>query len=182
MKIGWAALAALFVSVGAQANTSFNLGTISGTAPIGNLVSGRFTDTITFSLASASTWRVSDLNVAYDLSVPNLTLGKISGSGGDLDGTPLSLALSSTLISPGVYQELRTATISAMPLTAGLHTRKIVATAELNSRCPGSISMVPEPASYALMLAGLGALTWRLGRRRSTAAGQRSATLGLLAH
>nr|WP_316644031.1 FxDxF family PEP-CTERM protein [uncultured Roseateles sp.] len=169
MKLRLVAFVAVAVSTGALADTTFNLGNLVGPTPIGDMVSGLFTDSYDFSVAAASKGAVVAFNTWYDITPPGITLGKISSFSGMLDGTPLAFSSISTPISPGVNQEIQTLAASTVPLAAGMHTLTIAGAADFSSAYTGSIKVtpVPEPETWALMLAGLGALGTLAYRRRA---------------
>ena len=181
MKLTLIAVAALALSVGAHADTSFDLGTVAGTLPVGNTTFfGSFTDTYSFSVASASTATAVALNTSYLILPSGPSLGKISLFAASLDSTPLVLDVSHDT-SSGVYdlvvQTLHT--LSPIPMLAGAHTLTFVGSGDATSGSyTGSLTVtavsdpvttVPEPETYALMLAGLGAVGFLARRRRQPA-------------
>jgi len=178
MKLTLIAVAALALWTGAHADTTFDLGTVAGAVPIGNTtLAGSFTDTISFSVASLSNVTAEVLNTSYLIEPPGLSLGKISIFAASLDGIPLTLSVATTPIAPGVDSILQKLFMTTpIPMFAGTHTLSIgglgdvpfaAYTGSLTVAVPVPVTGVPEPETYALMLAGLGAVGFLTRRRRS---------------
>jgi hypothetical protein len=139
-----------------------NLGAVdlsSGSAAFSNTpVAGAFTDTLTFTLTTASTFNgsvTSVLNGSQDVDFTSISL---SGPGGVFAFTGLL----------GDPVELWAVPAGGFALSAGLYTLTLTGT---NSAAMGTyagnlaVSPVPEPATYALLAAGLLGVGVTLRRR-----------------
>jgi len=147
-------------------NSTLSLGT-PGIALFGNSFSeaGNYTDCYTFDLGKASDTGGFSLTLDPILNKLNIDLLSVSLSGGSLgaalvDTTPGTFSFSS--LAAGTY----TLAVNALVTNSrGLwggdvsYGGTIVSTA-------ASVSPIPEPQTYALMLAGLGAIAWISRRRR----------------
>ena len=129
---------------------------------------GQFSDTFNFNIGSLSTVTATALNISFDVAANSL--GNISFFAASLDGAPLALSTTTTPILPGFAVVTQKLLLSDVPRLAGSHTLTIggVGDSFINGYI-GSIAVtaVPEPETYALMLAGLGAIGL-LMKRRST--------------
>lgn len=172
MKLNLVAVAVLVLSTGAHADATFDLGTVEGTLPVGNTVlAGSFTDTYNFSVASLSEVTAILLNTSYLIEPPGLSLGKIGFFAASLDGVPLTLSIATTTIAPGVEMLVQKIFASSpIPMgTVSTHTLTVAGIGDAPSAAyTGSLTVtaVPEPETYALMLAGLGAIGCLARRRR----------------
>lgn len=156
-----AALAALAMAPAANA-TVFNVVLsqdantyTSGYSSNGGL-SGFFSDTFNFSPFIGAS--------SADISLTNVGKGtkKIVFSKIQLDGINLLPFLSGNVVS-----------IADLPVAAGLHKLIIEGTAGGNASYGGNVNFtlaaVPEPATWAMMIAGIGAVGVAMRRRSATA-------------
>lgn len=150
-KIAGAAFAAA-IAVGAPAaahagTTIISFGNTPGT-------SGQFTDVYTFSFPTAGRVSVT-VNSTDSGSRTNVNF---RNNGVTLNGTPLSV------ISSGVVELLQ---VINQPVAAGLQTLSVSGSAQKLGSYSGTITFaVPEPATWAMMILGMGAVGFAMRRRR----------------
>lgn len=173
LKVLSATVLSLVASMGAQAIT-VNLGTVSGVTIIGDTfaASGNFTDTFNFDLAGMSKVGADATNngTLVSIGVISFTNQAISFFSGKLDGHDLTLTTTSTA-GGNPYSTVVTASLKLDPqviLGTGSHSLVLKGTADVGSQYTGhiNVSPVPEPETYAMFLAGLGALGLMAYRRR----------------
>ena len=148
------AVAVLALSAaGAQADATFDLGTVAGYVPVGNTVfAGSFVDTYSFSVASLSTVEAVVLNTSYLIDPSALSLGKISFFAASLDNVPLALSVVTTPLAPGVDKVDLMLSLpgGAIPMFAtGTHTLSIAGIGDATGpQYTGSltVSAIPEPS------------------------------------
>ena len=153
-----------------------NLGTIGPGAPsavIGDTVTGAFNDIWTFNLAAASQLAASATNVS--ILVGGVAQGDILGFGATVNGTPLTLTQVNEQQGTFEYQVQRlTGATIADPgsftldvFGTGIHGATNASYSGNIFANPPLVSAVPEPATLALMLAGLSAVLFSARRRRN---------------
>lgn len=142
------------VSASGAGNQSFDAGVLKDTWTLvhGNIL-GSYSDSITFTLAGISDFGYSS-NTLYVKNRNDFSVFSVQ-----LDGMPLAVTTVNKFYVAG----------EEFLLAAGLHTLTFSGIGTLaqggSYQVQMSASPVPEPASYALLLAGLG-LLWTLARRR----------------
>ena len=171
--VTWAALAS---SASAGVIETHNLGTLSFAHPsafVGDTETGAFTDVWNFTLADSAQVAASLTNISILLS-PTTSVGDIAGFGASLSGVPLTLQdvtthagsvtfniqalFGSVTTPPGTYSlEVFGTGISGGSTTEASYSGNII----INPPA----SPVPEPATYLLMLAGLGMAGFAINRR-----------------
>ena len=158
MKLKSIALAAALVASSACSfATTHNLGTVTGTVGFSaTVLAGSFDDFWTFDTTS----------VLSSSSITNSRVGtsnNITSFEAWLDGTALNFA------SNGATKTLY---LEDLPLLAGTHTLEIKGIASVGGASYGgnvAVQAVPEPETYAMLLAGLG-LMGGIARRRANKA------------
>lgn len=126
-------------------------------------VEGLFHDTFTFSfssLAGASAGVANGLQFQIVTSAPNVDFSQVRLNGvlGTVDNSSAGPLISLFFAGP----------VNGSLLNAPAYTLEVWGTATVGAQYGGSlnVSMVPEPETLGLMLAGLGFLAVRNGRRR----------------
>ncbi len=166
MKLKYIAAASLlsFASAGSFA-TSMPLDPLTPSASFANTVSGAFTDTWTFNLGTLSAVAASVTNV--EVSFGSFTAGGIDGFQAWLNGVEIFGPISTVTTSGVTVKTQVKAGGAALP--AGMYSLVVSGTGVTGGSASygGSIvaTPVPEPETYAMMLAGLAALGF-LARRR----------------
>ncbi|MBT9503908.1 MAG: PEP-CTERM sorting domain-containing protein [Burkholderiaceae bacterium] len=123
--------------------------------------SGLFHDVFNFSfsgVAPPSIGAATGVQIQFNLSTPNVDFSNVALNG--VGGTVSNLGVSSFFFTAPVLG-------AAGPVTYVL---EVWGTAEQTAKYGGSLNVatVPEPESYALMLAGLGALGFMARRRKQS--------------
>ena len=153
---------------------TFNLGAI-GVAPGAALghssIVGAFSDVYTFTTVGIADI-TADASSNATLITGGYSIGEIIGFSAWIDATPLSLSTTSTILGPGISQQVQQLlTLPPLSLAAGIHTLTISGTNTTlgTASYSGNIfaTHLPEPGSYAMMLVGLGAIGFLARRRRS---------------
>lgn len=124
-------------------------------------VSGLFHDVFNFSFSGVtppSIGAATGVQIQFNLSTPNVDFSNVALNG--VGGTVSNLGVSSFFFTAPVMG-------AAGPVTYVL---EVWGTAEQTAKYGGSLNVatVPEPESYALMLAGLGALGFMARRRKQS--------------
>jgi hypothetical protein len=155
-----------------SAASSFAVGSLDPVTPsasFSNTVSGTFNDIWTFNLGTESIVAASITNVA--ISFGSMSFGEITNFTALLNGVPLLLGGSSQTTSGVTVSTQVLAGSSVLP--AGFYQLKVSgtvvgATASYGGNIVATpVSAVPEPETYAMLLAGLGAVGFVARRRRS---------------
>lgn len=150
--------------------SSFAVGSldpVSPSASFSNTVNGSFTDIWTFNLGTTSIVAASITNVA--ISFGNFSFGEIANFSALLNGTPLLLGGSSQTTNGVTVATQVLAGSTTLP--AGFYQLKVSGTTVGGQASYGGnivATPVPEPETYAMLLAGLGVVGF-LARRRQSA-------------
>lgn len=139
--------------------------TLNPSASFSSQVSGLFSDTWTFNLGSASTIAASLSNV--EITFGSMTFGAISNFSALLNGSPIFGLNSFSSSNPPLTVTTKVLSGSTF-LPAGDFTLQVSGNAGTGASYAGSIvaAAVPEPETYAMLLAGLG-LMGAVARRRN---------------
>ena len=125
-----------------------------------------FTETVQWMNTLGGTYGITLSTVATSIDGPNdvdITSAFVTGTG---IGSPISLA---TLFNNDLIEDYA---LTGLNLGAGTYTLTIEGTRGASGSYGGNVSFefvdrgVPEPATWAMMLLGLGAVGWQLRRRR----------------
>ncbi|MDP1533666.1 MAG: FxDxF family PEP-CTERM protein [Rubrivivax sp.] len=155
-------------SVGSLAVAVTPLGTLNPSASFSNTVSGSFLDVWSFNFATPSIVGASVTNV--EVSFGSFSAGGISNFAAWLNGTPLNLS-TSTQNSPPITVKTQVLA-GAASLPAGSYQLQVSGTVIGGSASYGGnivATPIPEPETYALMLAGIGAIGFVVARRKARA-------------
>ena len=157
MKLSSIAAAAV---LGLAASSSFAVDVVqpvtlvggTGTFGVSHFVAGAFTDSLTFSLPTAST---------VSSSITSINLG------GANDVTFTSIVLNGTPFITNFSGIIELRTLTGLSLPAGSYAITVAGTSMSSGSYAGTlnVSAVPEPQTYALMLAGFAAVGF-VARRR----------------
>ncbi|MDN3923285.1 FxDxF family PEP-CTERM protein [Roseateles violae] len=159
-------IAASSLALASAGSFAVSLGAIdlsSGSGFFGNTpIAGAFVDTLTFTVTTLATFNgsiTSAVNGTQDVDFTSIVLTPGSLAFTSVLGDPVEVWAAPAVgfsLSPGVYTLTLTGTNSA---SMGSYAGNLALT-------PGSPTLVPEPESYAMMLAGLGLVTLLARRRR----------------
>jgi len=167
LKFVAAAVALSLTSLVSTAAT-MPLDPLSPSASFSNTVTGAFMDTWTFNLGTLSAVAASVTNV--EVSFGSFTAGGISGFEAWLNGTQLFGPTS--MVGPISGVTVKTQVLAGgTALPAGMYSLMVKGTGitGMNASYGGNIvaTPVPEPETYAMMLAGLAALGFLARRRKN---------------
>jgi hypothetical protein len=166
MQIKTLALAAALTVSGFAHAAGGNLGNIPPSASFAATHTGAFMDVWTFNLATPSIVAASVTNV--EITFGSTMVGGILGFSATLNGVPLNLS-SSSVFNPPVSVTTQILSGSGV-LGAGMYQLVVSGTGVTGGSASygGNIvaTPVPEPETYALMMAGLAAVGFVAARRR----------------
>lgn len=169
MKLKFVAAAAVLAltSVGSFATTTA-LDPLAPSASFANTVTGAFTDSWTFNLPTLSAVAASVTNV--EVSFGSFTAGGIMGFEAWLNGTQLFGPTS--IVGPVSGVTVKTQVLAGgTVLPAGMYSLMVKGSGITGASASygGNIvaTPVPEPETYAMMLAGLAAVGFLARRRRN---------------
>jgi len=144
-----------------------DLGPVPPTASFSSTIGGAFEEEWEFSLTSLSNVTAAALNVSF--SILGNSTGSITGFTVLLDDVVLLGSSSNTNVGPGVTLTTQVKAGFAQ-LSAGVHTLTVSGTGVTGgfATYSGYIQAVPvpEPETYAMLLAGLGVVGFLSRRRR----------------
>lgn len=152
-KIVGAAMASAFaLGLPAAANAATTIIPFSSTPG----TSGAFSDTFSF---SSPTNALVSISISSSITGP-LTNVNFVNKGVKINGTPL------TAVTTGANELLQ---ILNLPVAHGLQTLIVNGSAQKLGSYSGTITLasVPEPATWAMMILGMGAVGFAMRRRRS---------------
>ena len=148
-------VAATAIAVAGITNSFAAVSTLSPSASFSNVVSGAFIDNYSFNLGTASTVATALTNV--EVVMGSFSFGKITNFSALLNG--LSIFNLSSLSSSTPPVTVTTQILSgSSALPAGVFTLQVSGNAGSGASYGGSIvaAPVPEPETFAMLLAGLG--------------------------
>lgn len=181
MNLKHIAAAAALLAASASSFAVTNLGTLNPSATFGNVVTGAFADEYSFSLSSDSIVAASATNVSVNFM--NMSWGGINGFEMELATAPVFGPQQSS--APAAPFTINTQTINGnATLSAGLYVLKIKGTGVTGANAsyggaivaaplpqlpppPPNLQPVPEPETYAMMIAGLAAVGFVARRRKA---------------
>lgn len=156
----------LSLSTAAVQAANADLAPLTPSASFSNTVSGAFDDYWTFNLGSSSVVAASITNVAISFSTASV--GGIEGFSAWLNGVQL-FGPTSSVTTNGVTVTTQVVA-GGTTLPAGVYQLRVSGTGITGASASygGNIvaTPVPEPQSYAMLLAGLGVVGYLTGRRR----------------
>ena len=165
MKLSHIATAAVLAGFAFQASAAGDLGTIPPSASFSATHSSAFEDIWSFNLADASFVAASLTNVEVNFFS---SFGGILDFAATLNGVPLLLSSSTTFTPPASVKVQVLA--GSGSFAAGDYTLKVSGSGVTGGSASygGNLvaAPVPEPETYAMMLAGLGAIGFMAMRRR----------------
>lgn len=163
-----AATAVLAVSSFSALAATTALPPLTPSASFSNTVSGSFTDIWTFNLGTASAVAASITNV--EVSFGSFTAGGIDGFAAYLNG--MQLFGPTSVVGPNSGVTVKTQVLAGgASLAPGMYELKVIGASITGATASygGNIvaTPVPEPETYVMFLAGLGALGFLARRRKN---------------